>query len=118
MSVKKIKQVEFKIETSFSSTKLVYEAIKYLKSNEIDFRKGVELALVCLFSPIGGVFAGESREEIQNRIETSKRIFQAWIETAEKPIDSSATELKLAIETEKNAITIEENIINFDAQEF
>jgi hypothetical protein len=76
------KQVSLKINTSFIETKPAGLATKYLKSGEIDLRMGIELAISCLFAPIGAAVNGATRSEVETMIASSRTQFELCLTLA------------------------------------
>ncbi|GFE72212.1 hypothetical protein [Chroococcus sp. FPU101] len=66
------KQYPLKIETTFIETKPAGLAAKYLNSGEIQLRAGVEIAIACLFAPLGAALSGASRKDIEQLIAISR----------------------------------------------
>ena len=77
-----MRQIRLKIDTTFSSNKGAGIAINYLNSGEIPLRNGLDLALSCLFSPIGAAIAGASQSEVESRIEMSRTQFELYVNLA------------------------------------
>ncbi len=77
-----MRQVRLKIDTSFAESKNAAIAIEYLNSGEIFIRDGLEIALSCLFSPLGAAASGESPSQVQLRCELSRTQFETYMTLA------------------------------------
>lgn len=78
----KMPQIKLNINTSFSINKGAGLAMKYLNSGEIPLRQGIELALSCLFAPLGVAIIGGSIDDVKDRCELSRSLFEAYINLA------------------------------------
>lgn len=72
------KQIPVKIDTTFIDTKPAGLAAKYLNSGEIDLRAGVEIAISCLFAPLGAVINGANRQEVEGIVAASRTQFEVF----------------------------------------
>lgn len=77
-----MRQIKFKIDTTFSDNISAGVAAKYLNSGEIFLRDGVEIAISCLFAPIGAAVEGETRAEVEARCEVSRMQFETYMKLA------------------------------------
>ena len=77
-----MRQVRLKIDTSFAESKNAAIAIEYLNSGEIFIRDGLEIALSCLFSPLGAAASGESLSQVRLRCELSRAQFETYMTLA------------------------------------
>lgn len=122
------KQHPLKIDTTFVETKPAGLAAKYLNSGEIHSRAGVEIAIACVFAPLGAAIDGASRERVEKLIAASRTQIEIYFALAlsrcpENFDESSATvtaEANLRGErhlTDEWKIDSDENI-NIDDEEF
>ncbi|CAA9569569.1 hypothetical protein AVDCRST_MAG81-1446 [uncultured Synechococcales cyanobacterium] len=72
------KQYPLKIDTSFTDTKPAGLAAKYLNSGEIHPRAGIEIAISCLFAPLGAAINGASRQEVEGIVAASRTQFEVF----------------------------------------
>jgi hypothetical protein len=97
-----LKQYRLKIDTKFSETKPAGLATKYLNSGEIDQRAGVEIAIACLFAPLGATLSGASRLEIEKLIAASRTQSETYFALALNRCDEDLTERQLAKKETQN----------------
>ena len=96
----KLKQVKLKIETSFSENRGAAIAVEYLNSGEITLRDGLEVALSCLFAPLGAAAKGASQSEVKSRREISRTIFETYMNLAMSRAEVNETEKSCTTEVE------------------
>ncbi len=99
----KLKQVKLKIETSFSENRGAAIAVEYLNSGEITLRDGLEVALSCLFAPLGAAAKGASQSEVKSRREISRTIFETYMNLAISRAEIEETETSCTTEVEAEA---------------
>jgi hypothetical protein len=66
------KQYRLKLDTKFVESIPAGLAAKFLNSGEIDLRAGVEIAIACLFAPLGAAIDGASPSEVERLIAASR----------------------------------------------
>ncbi len=81
-------QVRININTSFSENKSAGIAAKYLNKGEISLRNGLELAISCLFSPLGSADDGATLAEVKARCEVSRTVFETYMRLALSRVDN------------------------------
>lgn len=119
------KQIPVKIDTTFIDTKPAGLAAKYLNSGEIDLRAGVEIAISCLFAPLGAVINGANRQEVEGIVAASRTQFEVFCALALNrcqehcysgvPSTSSSPKTAFAVDA-TSEFDLDENI-NFDNEE-
>lgn len=77
-----MERVRLSIETSFNQSQNAAIAAKYLKEGEIPMKEGIEIALSCLFAPLGAASEGASVERIKSLIQTSRVQFETYMNLA------------------------------------
>lgn len=78
-----MRQIKLKLfPTTFSENIAAGIAAKYLNSGEIVVRDGIEIAISCLFAPLGAAIEGASREEVEERCEISRTLLETYISLA------------------------------------
>ena len=75
-------QVRININTSFSENKSAGIAAKFLNSGEIFLRDGIEIAISCLFAPLGAAVEGASPSAVKKRCEISRMQFETYMNLA------------------------------------
>lgn len=70
------------IKTTFVENKPAGLGTKYLNSGVIEPGAGVELAIICLYGPLGTARGGGTRSEIDAAISESRRIFENYMDLA------------------------------------
>jgi len=78
----KPKRVVLKLDTTFVDTKPAGLGLQYLKSGEIDLRAGIEIAIGCLFAPLGAAVRGASRKEVEALAAVSKTQLETYLHLA------------------------------------
>ncbi len=119
------KQVPLKINTTFVETKPAGLAAQYLNSGEIDTRAGVEIAIRCLFAPLGAAASGASRREVEALIAASRTQFEIYLNLAlSRCGENCAENVRVATTFSKTSVAVnstaafdpEENI-DFESEE-
>ncbi len=97
-------QIKFKMNTSFSTQKGAGIGMKYPNSGEIRARDGVEVAIACLFAPIGAALEGATLSEVKARREISRSIFETYMNLAisRAEIEETETSCTREVEVEDN----------------
>ena len=94
-----MRQIRLNINTKFSENKGAAIGARYLNSGEIRARDGVELAITCLFTPIGAAMEGATLSEIKQRQEIARTIFETWMNLATSRAEVNEENKKLSVET-------------------
>ncbi|WP_250126315.1 hypothetical protein [Chroococcidiopsis sp. CCMEE 29] len=118
------KQYPLKIDTTFIETKPAGLAAKYLNSGEIQPRAGVEVAISCLFAPLGAAINGASRQEVEGLVAASRTQFEVFCalalnrcqENSYSNVRGVTTLPKTSIAVNAAEFNAEENI-DFDSEE-
>ncbi len=92
--MRQARQVRLKIQTSFAENRDVAIALTYLKSGEINLRSGIEIALSCLFAPIGAAVGGSSLSAVKARCEVSRMQLETYLNLALSRVKVSAVGIK------------------------
>ena len=100
-----MRQIRVKIDTTFSEHRPAGIGAKYLNSGEIRARDGVELAITCLFTPIGAAMEGATLSEIKQRQEIARTIFETWMNLATSRAEVNEENNKLSVETKLSEST-------------
>jgi hypothetical protein len=117
------KQHPLKIDTTFIETKPAGLAAKYLNSGEIHSRAGVEIAIACVFAPLGAAIDGASRDRVEQLIAASRTQIETYFALALNRCafdkSESQTTAQISLSTEANGLEIDfaENI-DIDNEEF
>lgn len=72
------KQYRLKLDTKFVESIPAGLAAKFLNSGEIDLRAGVEIAIACLFAPLGAAIDGASQSEVEKLIAVSRTQMETY----------------------------------------
>jgi hypothetical protein len=118
------KQYSLKIDTTFIETKPAGLAAKYLNSGEIHPRAGVEIAISCLFGPLGAALNGAGRQEVESLIAASRTQFEVFCalalnrcsENSGSPVRSAPPFPKTSVAVNAAEFDTDENI-DFDSEE-
>ena len=113
------KQISLKLNTTFIENKPAGLAAKYLNSGEIDVRTGIEIAIGCLFAPLGAAISGSNRKEVDALIQTSRTQFEIYLSLALSRCHNELIEDKTVSVREDNSaidFDIEENI-DFESED-
>jgi len=94
-----MRQIRVNIDTTFSEHRPAGIGARYLNSGEIRVRDGVELAITCLFTPIGAAMEGATLSEIKQRQEIARTIFETWMNLATSRAEVNEENKKLSVET-------------------
>jgi len=76
------KQYRLKLDTKFVESIPAGLAAKFLNSGEIDLRAGVEIAIACLFAPLGAAIDGASQSEVEKLIAASHTQMETYFALA------------------------------------
>ncbi|NJO94388.1 MAG: hypothetical protein HC820_08725 [Hydrococcus sp. RM1_1_31] len=76
------KQYRLKLDTKFIESIPAGQAAKFLNSGEIDLRTGVEIAIACLFAPLGAAIDGASLSEVERLIAISHTQMETYFALA------------------------------------
>ncbi len=95
-----MRQIRVNIDTTFSEHRPAGIGAKYLNSGEIRARDGVELAITCLFTPIGAAMEGATLSEIKQRQEIARTIFETWMNLATSRAELNEEEKRLSVEAQ------------------
>ena len=98
---------ELIIDTRFSGNKDIAIALRYLKSGEIDLRTGIEIALSCLFAPIGAAVSGESQGAVKARCEVSRMQLETYLTLALSRFGAKVASYSTEIEAEDSFLPVE-----------
>ena len=85
------KRIRVKVDTTFVETGLAGKGARYLKSEGITVRDGIQLAIGCLFGPLGAVIDGASRTEVEQIGERSRAQLETYINLALNRCQESET---------------------------
>ena len=111
------KQIPLKINTTFVETKPAGLGAHYLKSGEIDTRAGIEIAIGCLFAPLGAAVSGASRREVEALIAASRTQFEIYLNLAlSRCGDDDAENIRVATTVPKTSIAANP-VAAFEAEE-
>lgn len=77
-----MERVRFSFEATFSPSQNAALAAKYLTSGEMAQGKEIEIALSCLFAPLGAASEGASANKVKSLIETSRIQFETYMSLA------------------------------------
>jgi len=111
------KQYPLTIDTTFAETKPAGLAAKYLNSGEIYPRAGVEIAISCLFAPLGAAISGVSRQEVEGIIAASRTQFEVFCALAlSRCQENSGSDVRLTPPSPKTSMTVNA-VEEFDADE-
>lgn len=114
------------IDTTFIDSKGAGIATKYLNSGEITVRDGIEVAISCVFTPLGLASQGGTIEEVERLIEISRTQFETYMSLAvcrakKQVVVEKEPVLKAESIPEENILLELESIgggINLDEEEF
>ena len=95
-----MRQIRVNIDTTFSEHRPAGIGARYLNSGEIRARDGVELAITCLFTPIGAAMEGATLSEIKQRQEIARTIFETWMNLATSRAELNEEEKRLSVEAQ------------------
>ena len=95
-----MRQIRVNIDTTFSEHRPAGIGARYLNSGEIRVRDGVELAITCLFTPIGAAMEGATLSEIKQRQEIARTIFETWMNLATSRAEVNEEEKRLSVEAQ------------------
>ena len=126
------KQIPLQIKTSFSEGKPAGQGAKYLNSGEIDVRCGIEIALGCVFAPLGAAANGASYQEVERMVARSRTQFEIYMNLALSRCsnqyepngtkDSAQDPVKLVTsvvdDSEENIDFDDEDLIDLENEEF
>jgi ABC-type arginine transport system permease subunit len=76
------KQYRLKLDTKFIESIPAGQAAKFLNSGEIDLRTGVEIAIACLFAPLGAAIDGATQSEVERLIAISHTQMETYFALA------------------------------------
>ncbi len=135
-----MRQIKLKINTTFSENISAGIAAKYLNSEEIVTRDGIEMAISCLYAPIGAAVNGATRDEVEERCKLSRTLLETYINLALTRVKNScfvpqtineiditetteailSEELDFEKNTRASSLKSDEELlgINFDDEEF
>lgn len=110
------KQYPLKIDTTFRETKPAGLAAKYLNSGEIDPRAGVEIAISCLFAPLGAAITGASSQEVEGIVAASRTQFEVFCALAlNRCQENSYSDVRSTLSSPKTSVAV--NTVEFDPDE-
>jgi len=100
------KQYPLKIDTTFRETKPAGLAAKYLNSGEIEPRTGVEIAISCLFAPLGAATNGASRQEVEAIVAASRTQFEVFCALALSRCEEKLHSEVRSLTTSKTSVAV------------